>query len=77
MEMALAVALRTVLRTATARQAVRRPHPGSPIKPYDTAMMQKMLNLQGKVCLGYLDNYEDTLVYLDETDKGIIPRMRR
>lgn len=54
--------------------AVRRPHPGSPIKPYDTAMMEKMLNIRGKICLGYLDNYEDTLVYLDEQDKGYIPR---
>lgn len=54
--------------------AVRRPHPGSPIKPYDTAMMQKMLNIRGKICLGHLDNYEDTLVCLDERDKSYIPR---
>jgi hypothetical protein len=54
--------------------AVRRPHPGSPIKPYDTTMMQNMLNLRGEICLGYLDNYEETLVYLDEKDKGVIPR---
>jgi uncharacterized protein len=61
-------------RNGTLLGAVRRPHPGSPIKPYDTAMMQKMLNLEGKICLGYLDNYEDTFVYLDEKDKGVIPR---
>lgn len=61
-------------RHGTLLGAVRRPHPGSPIKPYDTAMMQNMLNLQGQICLGYLDNYEDTLVYLNEQDKGVIPR---
>lgn len=61
-------------RNGTLLGAVRRPHPGSPIKPYDTAMMQTMLNLKGQVCLGHLDNYEDTLVCLDEKDKGYIPR---
>ena len=54
--------------------AVRRPHPGSPVKLYDTAMMQNMLNLRGNICLGHLDNYEETLISLDEKDKGVIPR---
>lgn len=61
-------------RNGTLLGAVRRPHPGSPIKLYNTAMMQNMLNLQGNICLGHLDNYEDTLVYLDGQNKGYIPR---
>ncbi len=61
-------------RNGTLMGAVRRPHPGSPIKPFDPAMMQKMLKLQGNICLGYLDNYKDTLICLDENDKGVIPR---
>jgi DNA helicase HerA-like ATPase len=54
--------------------AVRRPHPGSPIIPFQQAMMEKLLHLEGKICLGYLDNYEDTLVRIRENDKGVIPR---
>jgi hypothetical protein len=54
--------------------AVRRPHPGSPIKSYNKKMMQGMLKLEGNICLGHLDNYEDTLVLLKENDKGVIPR---
>lgn len=54
--------------------AVRRPRPGSPVKPYDRAMMQDMLKLEGNICLGYLDNYEDIFVRVNEKDKGVIPR---
>jgi DNA helicase HerA-like ATPase len=54
--------------------AVRRPHPGSPIKPYDQSMMQNMLKLEGNICLGHLDNYEDIFVRIKENDKGVIPR---
>lgn len=61
-------------RNGTLLGAVRRPHPGSPVKPYDAAMMENMLNLQGNICLGYLDNYEDTMVYLNGQNKGYIPR---
>ncbi len=61
-------------RSGTLLGAVRRPHPGSPIKPYDQSMMQSMLHLDGKICLGYLDNYEEIFVRIRENDKGIIPR---
>jgi DNA helicase HerA-like ATPase len=61
-------------RNGTRFGAVRRPRPGSPVKPYDTDMMKDMLNLRGNVCLGFLDNYEDTFVLLNEKSKGVIPR---
>jgi DNA helicase HerA-like ATPase len=61
-------------RDGTRFGAVRRPRPGSPVKPYDSTMMKDMLNLSGNICLGYLDNYENTFVLIDEKDKGVIPR---
>src|SRR5256714_985307 len=61
-------------RNGTRFGAVRRPRPGSPVKPYDSTMMKDMLNLNGNICLGYLDNYENTFVLMDGNDKGVIPR---
>jgi hypothetical protein len=54
--------------------AVRRPHPASPIKPYDTALMEQMLQLGGDMVIGQLDNYPDVLVRIDSQDKNIVPR---
>lgn len=51
-----------------------RPHPASPVKPYDTSMMEGMLNLDGDIVLGLLDSYDDVLVRLDGNDKGVMPR---
>lgn len=54
--------------------ATRRPHPASPVLPFDPARMEAMLNLRGSIRLGLLDNYDDVFVPLDETDKNVIPR---
>lgn len=54
--------------------AVRRPHPASPVLPYDNSMMTNMLNLSGGIRLGTLDNYEDVFVQVDQNDKGVVPR---
>lgn len=54
--------------------ATRRPHPASPVIPYDSAMMADMLHLQGNMILGTIDNYEEVLLRLDENAKGVIPR---
>lgn len=54
--------------------ATRRPHPASPIIPYDTALMEKMLHLHGNIYLGLLDSYEDVFVRIDGNDKGVVPR---
>lgn len=51
-----------------------RPHPASPVKPYDTSMMEGMLNLDGDIVLGLLDSYDDVLVRVDGNDKGVMPR---
>ncbi len=51
-----------------------RPHPASPVKPYDTAMMEGMLGLHGNIILGLLDSYEDVFVRIDGNDKGVMPR---
>lgn len=51
--------------------ATRRPHPASPIFPFDEAMMNSMLRLQGDIRLGTLDNYKDVYVQLDSRNKNI------
>lgn len=51
-----------------------RPHPASPVKQYDTVMMEGMLGLHGNIILGLLDSYEDVLVRIDGDDKGVMPR---
>jgi uncharacterized protein len=54
--------------------ATRRPHPASPVFPYDSALMSDMLHMQGNIILGLLDNYDDVLVRVDENNKGVVPR---
>jgi len=54
--------------------AVRRPHPASPVKPYDTKLMEQMLQLSGDMVIGQLDNYPEVLVRIDSKDKGVVPR---
>jgi hypothetical protein len=54
--------------------ATRRPHPASPIFPYNSDLMKEMLHMRGKIILGLLDNYENVLVRVDENDKGVVPR---
>lgn len=54
--------------------AVRRPHPASPVLPYDSEMMTGMLNLSGNIRMGMLDNYENVLVEVDGENKGVVPR---
>jgi DNA helicase HerA-like ATPase len=51
--------------------ATRRPHPASPIFPFDSTMMSNMLGLQGDIRLGMLDNYKDVFVQLDSDNKNI------
>lgn len=54
--------------------ATRRPHPASPVFPYDSSMMSTMLGLRGNILLGRLDTYNDVFVRIDETDKNVLPR---
>lgn len=54
--------------------ATRRPHPASPVFPYDSTLMKEMLHMQGNIVLGLLDNYDDVFVRVDENDKGVVPR---
>lgn len=54
--------------------ATRRPHPASPIIPYDATLMAGMLRMRGNIILGMLDSYDDVLVRIDENDKGVVPR---
>jgi hypothetical protein len=54
--------------------ATRRPHPASPILPYNTTLMEEMLHLRGTIRLGLLDNYEDVFVEINGNDKGVVPR---
>lgn len=61
-------------RDGTLSGAVRRPHPASPILPYDSMMMAAMLNLDGNIRMGMLDNYEDVFVQVDGNNKGVVPR---
>ena len=61
-------------RSGTLLGAVRRPHPASPVLPYDASMMSSMLNLDGDIRIGMLDNYEDVFVQIDSNNKGVIPR---
>lgn len=51
-----------------------RPHPGSPVRPYDSSMMEDMLHLSGNVFLGLLDSYDDVGVCINGDDKGVMPR---
>jgi len=61
-------------RDATIFGAVRRPHPASPVFPYNSSMMSRMLHLEGNIKMGILDNYEDVFVQIDGNDKGVVPR---
>lgn len=54
--------------------ATRRPHPASPIMPYNAELMEEMLHLRGNIRLGLLDNYDDVFVEIDGNDKGVVPR---
>jgi uncharacterized protein len=54
--------------------ATRRPHPASPVLPYDSVRMDSMLHMRGNILLGLLDNYENVFVRVDENDKGVVPR---
>jgi uncharacterized protein len=54
--------------------ATRRPHPASPVLPYDETMMAAMMNLDGNIRLGLLDNYEAIFVQIDGDNKGVVPR---
>jgi len=54
--------------------AVRRPHPASPVKPYDTTLMEQMLQLGGDMVIGQLDSYQDVLVRINSQDKDVVPR---
>ncbi len=54
--------------------AMRRPHPASPVLPYDSTMMAAMLNLDGNIRMGLLDNYEAIFVQVDGDNKGVVPR---
>ncbi|MBZ0285241.1 MAG: DUF87 domain-containing protein [Anaerolineae bacterium] len=51
-----------------------RPHPASPVKPYNTEMMEEMLKLHGNILLGLLDSYENVFVRINGNDKGVMPR---
>jgi uncharacterized protein len=51
--------------------AIYRPHPASPVFPFDSAMMNDMLRLGGDIRLGILDNYQDVFAQLDSNDKNI------
>lgn len=60
-------------RGGTLSGAVRRPHPASPVLPYDSSMMSSMLNLDGDIRMGLLDNYEDVFVEVQD-EKAVVPR---
>src|ERR1700754_4356280 len=51
--------------------ATRRPHPASPVFPFDSNMMSEMLNLNGDLRLGMLDNYEDVFAEIDSSNKNL------
>lgn len=61
-------------RNSSLSGAVRRPHPASPVLPYDSTMMSRMLNLDGNIRMGLLDNYEGVFVQVDGDNKGVVPR---
>jgi hypothetical protein len=61
-------------RSGSLSGAVRRPHPASPVLPYDSTMMSAMLNLDGNIRLGLLDNYDSVFVQVDGDNKGVVPR---
>jgi uncharacterized protein len=61
-------------RNGSLSGATRRPHPASPVLPYDETMMTAMLNLDGNIRMGRLDNYEAIFVQIDGDNKGVVPR---
>jgi uncharacterized protein DUF87 len=61
-------------RNGSLSGAMRRPHPASPVFPYDSTMMSAMLNLDGNIRLGLLDNYDSVFVQVDGDNKGVVPR---
>ncbi|MFL6215829.1 MAG: ATP-binding protein [Blastocatellia bacterium] len=61
-------------RNSSLTGATRRPHPASPVLPYDETMMTAMLNLEGNIRLGLLDNYAAIFVQIDGDNKGVVPR---
>jgi hypothetical protein len=61
-------------RNGSLAGATRRPHPASPVLPYDETMMTAMLNLDGNIRMGLLDNYEAIFVQIDGDNKGVVPR---
>jgi uncharacterized protein len=61
-------------RNGSLAGATRRPHPASPVLPYDETMMMAMLNLNGNIRMGLLDNYEAIFVQIDGANKGVVPR---
>ncbi|MEN3336159.1 MAG: hypothetical protein V7641_5524 [Blastocatellia bacterium] len=61
-------------RSGSLSGATRRPHPASPVLPYDETMMAAMLNLGGNIRMGLLDNYEAIFVQIDGENKGVVPR---
>lgn len=58
-------------RSGAPSGAIRRPHPASPVFPFDSKMMNEMLRLKGDIRLGILDNYKDVFVQLNSNDKNI------
>jgi hypothetical protein len=58
-------------RNGVTAGAIYRPHPASPVFPFDSTMMNEMLKLQGDLRLGILDNYTDVFVDLDSSNKNI------
>src|SRR5438445_1182037 len=54
--------------------AQRRPHPASPVFPYDSSLMTSMFRLHGNIRVGLLDSYDDVFVHVDGNDKGVVPR---
>lgn len=61
-------------RSGTLHGIARRPHPGSPIFPFDESTMSDLLNLRGDMRLGDLDGYDKVPVLLDTDDKNTLPR---
>src|SRR2546423_11762602 len=53
--------------------ATRRPHPASPVFPYDETMMAAMLNLDGNIRMGLIDNYQAIFRQIAGDTKGVLP----
>ncbi|MDX6577325.1 MAG: hypothetical protein QOE96_3278 [Blastocatellia bacterium] len=58
-------------RKGVAFAATRRPHPASPVFPFDSEAMATMLNLNGDLRLGILDNYDGVFAELNSNDKNL------